>query len=299
MIIPWGKDVTMFIKLKEKNILQFMLLFYVIFLSGCSCNRLFFFPEKKHIATPAKANIDYQDVTLLSKDGTEIHGWHLYPPKDIGTKGKILYLHGNAQNISTHIKNVYWLTDFGYEVFLLDYRGFGHSKGVPCLPGIIEDIEVSYGYMSAQNKDKPVFILGQSIGASLATYVAGTNLDWSLAGLILDSPFASYRGIAREKFALSWLLWGFQYPLSYLFSDEYSPDSVVADIKRTHILLFYSNNDIVVSGKQALDLYEKAKIPKQAIHTGKPHNQALLYREHKQQLLDFLNQQLKLSVFSN
>ena len=52
----------------------------------------------------------------------------------------VLFLHGNAENISTHIGSVYWLPEQGYEVVLLDYRGYGRSEGVPQLGRMLDDV---------------------------------------------------------------------------------------------------------------------------------------------------------------
>ena len=47
------------------------------------------------------------------------------PPAGLQPKGTVLFLHGNAQNISAHIAAVHWLPKAGYNLLLLDYRGYG------------------------------------------------------------------------------------------------------------------------------------------------------------------------------
>jgi hypothetical protein len=39
--------------------------------------------------------------------------------------GSILVLHGNAQNLSTHVNSVLWLVKEGYNLFIIDYHGYG------------------------------------------------------------------------------------------------------------------------------------------------------------------------------
>ena len=70
----------------------------------------------------------------MTPDGLKLHGWHL-KAKD-KSRGTILQLHGNAENISTHVNSVLWLALEGYDVFNFDYRGYGKSEGSPTLDGV-------------------------------------------------------------------------------------------------------------------------------------------------------------------
>src|SRR3569832_2042212 len=107
-----------------------------------------------------------EDVYLTSADGVRLHAWLL--PSTVPSKATILFLHGNAQNISAHIGNVAWLPSQGYNVFLLDYRGYGLSQGAPQLPGLFADIEAAADYIALREdlNRVPFVILGQSLGGA-------------------------------------------------------------------------------------------------------------------------------------
>lgn len=79
-----------------------LLLFAAGLLSGCS--RLFFLPEQGHRWDPATVGVNYEDVWFRAEDGTRLHGWFL--PAD-EARGTIVFLHGNAENVSTHIGAVH------------------------------------------------------------------------------------------------------------------------------------------------------------------------------------------------
>ena len=70
---------------------------------------------------------NFKEVNLKANDGGIINALHF---KEENAKGVILYFHGNAGNL------VRWgeLNDefrkHGYDLFIMDYRGFGKSKGV-------------------------------------------------------------------------------------------------------------------------------------------------------------------------
>ena len=92
------------------------------------CNGVFFVPYRAHVQTPKQLGLAYEDVYFQAGDGTLLHAWFL--PAESKALGTILFLHGNAENISTHIMSVRWLPARGFNVLLLDYRGYGASGGV-------------------------------------------------------------------------------------------------------------------------------------------------------------------------
>lgn len=53
----------------------------------------------------------------------------------------VLFLHGNAENISTHFRSIAWMPAEGFNVLALDYRGYGASAGTPSLEGMQLDID--------------------------------------------------------------------------------------------------------------------------------------------------------------
>ena len=76
-------------------------------------------------------------MRLAAPDGTKLHAWFL--PAGGTARGTVLHLHGNAANVSNHLPLVAWMPARGYNVLMLDYRGFGKSEGRPTLDGIVED----------------------------------------------------------------------------------------------------------------------------------------------------------------
>src|SRR3972149_8502159 len=72
-----------------------------------ACSGVFFFPHRQEITNPKKLHLAYRDIEFASADGTALHGWLLLAE---GTsKGTVVFLHGNAENISTHVMFVSWL----------------------------------------------------------------------------------------------------------------------------------------------------------------------------------------------
>ena len=123
-----------------------------LLLAGCS--KLFFYPMSPWVQNPENQGLQYEDIVLIHPRGMRIHGWWLPAADDAPARGTVYFLHGNAQNISTHLANVQWLPARGYNVFLLDYRGYGLSEGKPKLPDVFDDVQLGLDWLRhAQRTD--------------------------------------------------------------------------------------------------------------------------------------------------
>ncbi|MDX1451769.1 MAG: alpha/beta fold hydrolase [Oleiphilaceae bacterium] len=122
------------------------------------------YPQSQYVATPAQFGLKYQSVTIRTASGDTLNNWYL--PATSETRANVLFLHGNAENISTHMHSAAWLVQHGYGVFLLDYRGFGASTGQANLTTLHEDALYAYDWLSQQ--EHPIAIFGQSMGGAIA-----------------------------------------------------------------------------------------------------------------------------------
>ncbi|MDZ4263478.1 MAG: alpha/beta hydrolase [Pseudomonadota bacterium] len=259
-----------------------------LLLTGCT--NLFFMPMERLVRTPAEIGLEYRDVSFRSSDGTLLHGWWL--PAKGTTRGTMLFLHGNAENISTHIASVHWLPEQGYNVFLFDYRGYGKSQGASEIEGVIRDVEsaIATTLELQKNSDQSIIVFGQSLGGGLAIYaVAHSAHRDQIKALIVESGFSSYRQIAREKFAGFWLTWPLQYPLSWTVTDRYKPIDSVADIAPIPLLLIYGKADSIVPYHHGQQLFDAAAPPKALwlIPDGR-HIATFASPLQRQRLLDYL-----------
>jgi uncharacterized protein len=233
-------------------------------LAANACTNVFFQPHRFQVLSPERFGLKYEDVYFTSSDGVGLHGWFL--PARGGALGTILFLHGNAENISTHIGSVYWLPERGFNVFLLDYRGYGASKGEPSLDGALRDVEGALSMLVARPdvNGNNLVVFGQSLGGSLAIYaVAHSQFRDQIQALIAEGAFASFRDITREKLASFWLTWPLQYPLSWTVRDDYSPIRAIASIGPIPLLIIHGAHDSTVPPANAQRLFDAAREPKQ------------------------------------
>ncbi|HEC85095.1 MAG: alpha/beta hydrolase [Candidatus Parabeggiatoa sp. nov. 2] len=268
---------------------KFILIFIVVLTSACT--NIVFYPDKIKYSTPSKFGLKHQNIYLRTPDGIQLHGWFL-PSTVERTKGTVFFLHGNAQNISAHIHSVHWLPKQGYHVYLIDYQGYGESTGKPTVQDAIDDINTGFKWL-IQNQlvqKKPIYLMGQSLGASLGIYFVGSNpkVKEQLAGVIIDAGFSSFRTIAREKLSNFWLTWPFQYPLSMLFTDKYDPQDFIQNISPVPLLIMHSHEDKVVLPSHAQKLFRLAGKPKVYKQTRNGHISTFKYKEYRQTVLEFM-----------
>jgi pimeloyl-ACP methyl ester carboxylesterase len=268
-------------------------IFFLLQITGCSnLTSLFFYPQQEYLRTPNDINLAYEAVSTLAADGTEINSWFLpavVGESEVDDSPIVLFLHGNAENISTHIGSVYWLPEQGVNVFLLDYRGFGHSQGDPYVPAIFEDVESSLIWLRTRFPQRKIFILGQSIGSAVATTSMALFKDeYQISGLILDASFTGYRDIAQKVtggHVITWLVW----PFTWLLPTKWDPQEYIADISPSPILMFHSNADAVLPYELGLELFNTAKEPKEWQPSSGGHIQTFNFKEYRDILLKFLS----------
>lgn len=141
-----------------------------------------------------------------------------------------------------------------------DYRGYGGSRGSPELRGLHHDAERMFRLVAAMEPDRSRRILfGQSLGASIALYTQGDHQEEEFfSAIIVDSPFASYRKITREKVGSFWLLYLFQLPASLLIPDTYSPINRVVKIT-VPTLFIHGQDDKIEPPHHSLELCNAMK----------------------------------------
>lgn len=254
------------------------------------CTGLFFQPMRPLVRTPADIGLAFEDATIVTADRVTLHGWFL--PAVETARGTVLFLHGNAENISTHIGSVMWLPAKGYNVLLFDYRGYGRSGGVPTVDGVQRDIDAATGYLLARpDVDRArVVLFGQSLGGALAGYYAarGPRRE-AFRAVVLDSAFTGYRDIAREKLGLVWWTRWLRWPAGLTVNDDFSPVRVVGDIAPTPLLLIAGGTDTIVPAAHSERLFAAAHAPKTLwIFPAARHIESLRSTVAQARLLDYL-----------
>jgi len=239
-----------------------VLLLFLFLACATGCTSLFFYPRKQLLDNCAAQKFSPEDVWFQASDGVNLHGWFF--SGGTNAKGTILVLHGNAENLSTHVSGVLWLVQAGFNLFIFDYRGYGKSEGRAEIQGVHLDAEAALKtLLSLPRTGGKVVILGQSLGGAIAVHTTANSPHKDrIAVLVIDSVFSGYRLIAREKLSQFYITWPLQYPLSFLVNDSYSPIRWIRKVSPAPLLIIHGGRDTVVPMHHGQILYDEALPPK-------------------------------------
>lgn len=223
-----------------------------------------FIPSHPITATPADGQLAYEDVWLQTKDGVRLHGWYVPAPQ---ARGTVLFLHGNAGNISHRVSTLVILHRLQFNTFILDYRGYGQSEGRPSEAGTYIDAETAWSYLVETRGVAPedIIIFGRSLGSGVAAALAQTHPP---RALILESTFTSIPDIGANQYPFL--------PVRPLAKIHYNTLKRLPDI-HSPVLVIHSPDDEIVPYRHGLRLYEAANAPKTFLTIAGNHNHGYLH----------------------
>ena len=148
----------------------------------------------------------FEEINLAVGDGESINCLHFFHENP---KGVILYLHGQGKNLSYWGKKAQKLVSSGYDVFVIDYRGFGKSTDNLTEDNLMVDSTVAYQYLKSRYNEKEIVVHGVSLGTAMASYL---NSKHEPKMCILVSPYynmietAHYNKPVLPRFVLKIIL---------------------------------------------------------------------------------------------
>ena len=110
----------------------------------------------------------------------------------------VIYLHGNSSSRCEAVAEIKYLLPLNITVFAFDFSGCGKSQGEYISLGYYEsdDVECIIEYLRKTNKVSTIGLWGRSMGA--VTAIMYGDRDPSIAGMVLDSAFASLKELIDE-----------------------------------------------------------------------------------------------------
>ena len=157
--------------------------------------QLIFFPQKLDPDYVFEFEHPYEEIFITATDGIRLHGLLF---KADSSKGLVFYLHGNAGSLATWGDVASTYRDLGYDVFILDYRGYGKSEGtINGEEQLHHDIQSAYHEMSKKYKEENFIILGYSLGTGFAAKLAAENTPKMV---ILQAPFYSMTDLMKHSY---------------------------------------------------------------------------------------------------
>lgn len=187
---------------------------------------------------------DYEEFYTESYDGVKLNGLLF---KSINSKGLVFFLHGNAGNLSDwgSISKTY--TSLGYDLFILDYRGYGKSEGIiENETQVIADSNLAFREISKSYQNKKIFITGYSIGTGIATQLATQN---KIDALFLIAPFYNFSEFTKSRVPY--------FPDSFK-KFKFETNNYIVTVK-SPIYIFHGDKDNIISLENSIRLKQIIK----------------------------------------
>jgi hypothetical protein len=238
---------------------------------------MIFFPDRLLSATPASWDLAYEDVFLSAEDGVKLHGWYI--PRQ-GSKRVLLFMHGNAGNISHRGESIAVFHRLGLNVLIFDYRGYGQSQGEPSERGLYQDAAAAWHYLieTRGSDSEDIILFGRSLGGAVAAKLAS---EVQAGGVILESTFSSARDVAGSLFPI----------LSRLIVLRYGFDTA-GYLKGVAcpVLVLHSREDDIIPFYLGEKVYQAASEPKVFVKMQGDHNGGFLQSQprYEQELGRFI-----------
>lgn len=131
----------------------------------------------------------------LKVPGATLSALHFRQPD---AKGVVFFLHGNGGNVSSWLTSTELYRQTGYDVFMIDYRGYGKSTGhIENEAQLLADVRAAWDYIAPEYAGRVKVIYGRSLGTGPATWLA---TQVKADQLVLVSPYRSLLQIANEQY---------------------------------------------------------------------------------------------------
>jgi uncharacterized protein len=178
---------------------------------------------------------------------------------DADPKASILYFHGSGGNVSNYMPLAQPLVDAGYQILMVDFRGYGHSSGKPTHSNIAADAQYVLEQMQSLPavEDQKILLYGSSMGTQAAINLARKNQE-IFEGLVLDGALSSFIDIAllHAPPEMHFRIQAMEDVFPYIAKED------ITHIEDLPILFIHSKEDKEVPFSQGETLYEAAKAPK-------------------------------------
>jgi len=219
-----------------RRLVRILIILFSLYAGVCL---LLFFNQESLIFYPKKLDKDFrfsfqskfEEVNIKTVDNKRLNCLLF---KADSSKGVIFYLHGNAGALDRWGEVAKTYTDLHYDIFMIDYRGYGKSEGIiSSQDQFLGDVQLAYNFIKQTNTENKIIVLGYSIGTGAAAYLAANNRPRLL---ILQAPYYSLTDMMKHN-----------YPVipTFILKYKFETNKYLHDC-RTPIVIFHGDADEVI-----------------------------------------------------
>jgi alpha-beta hydrolase superfamily lysophospholipase len=230
--------------MKHKSFFKIIKIFFIIYVT---IGVILYFTQEYFLFHGKKLPTNYafsfkqqkfEELNVTRKDGSNLN-LVKFKPSDSTMNGIVIYYHGNRVNITRYAAYIQLFLINGYEVWMMDYPGFGKTTGKRTESRMKEDAKYVYDLATKQITADSIILYGKSMGTGLASYIAANN---KCKRLLLETPYYSLPTVYDDFtfiYPTKWML-RFQFP-----SYENMPKILAP------ITIFHGTKDALISYKNA------------------------------------------------
>src|SRR6185436_1753916 len=174
------------------------------------CGIVLYFLQEKFLFHPKKLPADYifsfqhpfKEINLPVSSEKNISIIQFTVPDSL-RKGVVLYFHGNRRNIERYASYAVNFTRNNYEVWMIDYPGFGKTTGKRTEETMYADAAMIYKMARSKFSKDHIIIYGKSLGTGVATQLASVS---DCKRVLLETPYYNIDALLKH--------YAFIYPVS-------------------------------------------------------------------------------------
>ncbi len=187
----------------KKYIIRILVIISSVYILVCVLLYLFqenliFLPEKLGKGFKFRFVQKFEEINIKTKDGVLLNS--VLFKADSSSKGVIFYLHGNAGSLNSWGDVAGTYTAMHYDVFMIDYRGYGKSESIISSEGqVFSDMQAAYDTLKTRYTENKIAVLGYSLGTGPAAKIAADNHPRLL---ILQAPYYSLTDMMKHSYPI-------------------------------------------------------------------------------------------------
>lgn len=154
-------------------------------------------------------------------------------------KGVVLYFHGNRSNTGFYARFAPLFTKHGYEIWMLDYPGYGKSTGELTEQRLYDWALTMYKLARTRFSPDSIVIYGKSMGTGIAAQLASVR---DCKHLLLETPYYNFPSVISQYAPI--------YPLNSMIKFKMPTYQYLQNVAAP-VTIFHGTDDGIITYRNA------------------------------------------------
>lgn len=222
------------------------LFLYIGLCIGCAAlqRRMIYFPPR-YSSYEVEKYAASQNLRRWTNASGEPIGWKRLSPVH-PSQGAVLITHGNAGCAFQcgHYADVIQQAA-PLDVFMVEYPGYENRPGSPTERSLDQAADEAFQLLGT---NQPVYLVGESLGTGVATYLAGKHPD-NVTGVVLLAPYNSLVSVGQAHMVII--------PVGLLLRDRFPSEEYLRNYHGPVAMLVGGRDDVIPEkfGRRLYDSY--------------------------------------------